>query len=73
MKETAQTYVDDLKEAGRFDEAARAIAKEDAVLAAKRMMTADVRAAVAERYGGLDCWLSAAIEAAVADGKKIES
>jgi len=69
VKTVTQTVVDDLKAAGKFDQAAQANAKADAIAYIKGQLTADMISAVASTYGSVDTYLDTAVEAAVADGK----
>lgn len=64
-----QTYVDSLKKSGNFDEAAQKEAKEKAIEVAKKLITADVKEAVAKVYGDFDQYLDTTIEALVRENK----
>lgn len=64
-----QTYVDSLKKAGKFDEAAQREAKEKAIEVAKKLITENARDAIKEIYGDFDQYLDTTIEALVRENK----
>lgn len=66
---TAQTYVDDLKKAGKFDSAAQKNAFEKAKATALAMLSEGVRQTIAALYGDVDVFLEAEIETQVRRSK----
>lgn len=64
-----QTYVDSLKKAGKFDEAAQKEAKEKAIEVAKKLITENAREAIKQIYGDFDQYLDTTIEALVRENK----
>ncbi len=66
---TSQTYVDNLKEDGLFDETAQREAFHKAFEVARNLLTDAAQDALAFLYGGVDDWLSAKIEQSVRDSK----
>ena len=61
-----QTYVDDLKKSGSFDEDAQKQALKMAKEAAVELISSEVQELIGEHYNKFDDWLLSAIEAAVA-------
>lgn len=66
---TSQTYVDSIKKAGKFDEAAQTEAKNMAVTKAKELITAEAKAAIETLYSDFDKYLDNAIESIVRESK----
>lgn len=65
-----QTYVDVLKEEGRFDEEAANKAKSMALDAIKEMLTEKMKWAIEETYKDVNAYLETAIESSVRTAKK---
>lgn len=65
----AQTYVDDLKKSGSFDEDAQKQALQMAREAAASLISSEVQQLISENYNNFTDWLLSAIEAAVAHSK----
>lgn len=65
-----QTYVDVLKEEGRFDEEAANKAKGMALDAIKEMLTEKMKWAIEETYKDVNAYLETAIESSVRTAKK---
>ena len=64
-----QTYVDDLKKSGSFDEDAQKQALQMAKEAAVALISDEVQQLISEHYNDFTDWLLSAIEAAVAHSK----
>lgn len=64
-----QTYVDDLKKSGSFDEDAQKQALQMAKEAAVSLISDEVQQIIGENYNDFTDWLLSAIEAAVAHSK----
>lgn len=64
-----QTYVDDLKKSGSFDEDAQKQALQMAKEAAVALISDEVQQLISENYNNFTDWLLSAIEAAVAHSK----
>ena len=64
-----QTYVDDLKKSGSFDEDAQKQALQMAREAASELISSEVQQLISENYNNFTDWLLSAIEAAVAHSK----
>lgn len=64
-----QTYVDDLKKSGSFDEDAQKQALQMAKEAAAALISSEVQQLISENYNNFTEWLLSAIEAAVAHSK----
>ena len=60
-----QTYVESLKAAGSFDDAAQKEAKEKATAIAKQLITKDIKEAITTVYGDFDSYLDATVETIV--------
>ena len=60
-----QTYVESLKAAGSFDDAAQKEAKEKATAIAKQLITKDIKEAITMIYGDFDSYLDATVETIV--------
>ena len=60
-----QTYVESLKAAGSFDDAAQKEAKEKATAIAKQLITKDIKEAITMVYGDFDSYLDATVETIV--------
>lgn len=67
---TNQTFVDALKKAGSFDEAAQKAAFELTKATVLKMLNDEAKAAVTELYGDFNTWLITEIESAVPAVKK---
>lgn len=65
----AQTYVDDLKKAGTFDETKQKEALEKAINQAKELINEDGAALVVEKYNDLDIFIRNTIEAYIKRNK----
>lgn len=65
VRETAQTFVDSLKKAGTFDEAAAKSAFNQSMTRAKQILGAEGRAMLADATEDVEAWLTARIEASV--------
>lgn len=65
----SQTYVDSMKKAGTFDEAAQKEAKRMAIEKAKELITEDTRKAIEMLYSDFDKYLDAMIESIVRESK----
>ncbi len=65
----SQTYVDDLKKSGSFDEDAQKQALQMAKEAAVALISDEVQQLISENYNNFSDWLLSAIEAAVAYSK----
>ena len=68
-----QTYVDSLKNSGKFNKQAQNEAKSKAIALATSMITEDVRNAVNVLYGDFDKWLDATIESLVREDKSFNT
>jgi ribosomal protein L18 len=66
----AQTYVDSLKRAGKFDITAQQKALLTAKTAAIEMINDNMKAAIEDGYGSFDTWLDTRIEQTVRATKK---
>ena len=64
-----QTYVDDLKKSGSFDEDSQKQALQMAKEAAVSLISSEVQQLITENYNDFTDWLLSAIEAAVAHSK----
>lgn len=69
---TSQTYVDRLKNDGEFTKEKQKEALNTAVEQAKKLLTAEARAFLAEAYGDLNAYLISRIEAEVRNQKNEE-
>lgn len=65
VKMVSQTYVESLKKAGRFDEAAQKEALSRCKAAVKIQLTDDIKAFLTEAYGDFEVWLNTQIEASI--------
>lgn len=65
-----QTFVDDLKKEGTFDETKQKEALEKAITQAKEMINEDGVNLVLEKYGDLDAFIRLTIEAYIQSTKK---
>lgn len=66
---TYQTYVETLKKAGSFDQAAQEKAFSEAKRVALSLMTQEAKELLADLYEDVDLWLTAKIEQAVQSKK----
>ncbi len=64
-----QTYVDSLKQAGKFDEDAQRRALAKAYTKAEEMLTAEAREFLTRAYGDLDSYIISKVEAEVRNQK----
>ena len=65
-----QTYVDSLKAAGTFSQAAQEEALKKATETAKKLITENAQAIIEDAYGDFETWLRTRIEQTVRDTKK---
>ena len=68
-----QTYVDSLKQAGKFDEDAQRRALAKAYTKAEEMLTAEAREFLVRAYGDLDSYIISKVEAEVRNRKMYAS
>lgn len=66
---TNQTYVEELKKQGKFDEEAQKIAFEKTLFAVQGLLTDEAKQYLEAFYGDLSTYLETAIEAAVNNNK----
>ena len=66
---TNQTFVDDLKETGKFDATAAKQAFEQTKAAILKILPEDTKNALATLYGDVDAWLTSKIESTVKNVK----
>ena len=71
VQKTFQVYVDKLKEQGKFDAEAQAIAFEKAKNTALTLISQEAKEIIAAVYGDFDEWLAATIETLVRNDKKL--
>lgn len=69
VSSVSQTYVDTLKQAGRFDASAQLAAKTSAEAIAKSLITEDAKNAVSVLFGDFEIYLNNRIEEAVTKKK----
>lgn len=69
VKETSQTYVNSLKESGKFDKEAQEIAFKKSYDTALKLLTKDTLEAIKLVYGDVSTWLTSKIEATVLENK----
>ena len=69
VKETSQTYVNSLKESGKFDKEAQEIAFKKSYDTALKLLTKDTLEAIKLVYGDVSTWLTSKIEATVLETK----
>ena len=65
-----QTYVESLKTAGKFDEAAQQVAKEKAMEIIETQLTDELRQYISKNFGDIKEWLSNKIESTIYSLKK---
>lgn len=65
----SQTYVDDLKKAGKFDETKQKEALDKAINQAKELINEDGTKLIIEKYNDLDTFIRNTIEAYIKSGK----
>ena len=68
-KETSQTYVNRLKESGKFDKEAQELAFKKSYDTALKLLTKDALEAIKLVYGDVSTWLTSKIEATVLENK----
>lgn len=68
-----QTYVDSLKQAGKFDKNAQRLALDQAYIKAEQMLTAEAREFLVRAYGDLDSYIISKVEAEVRNQKMYAS
>ena len=68
---TSQTFVESLKEAGKFDEAAQKEAFQKSKDTILRLLNNESKELLVTLYNDLDTWLDSKIEATVKASKKI--
>jgi len=66
---TAQTYVDNLKKQGKFDEEAQKTAFNTAKELALKLLTEDAKQMIIDMYGDLTTWIDSKIEQMVREQK----
>ena len=64
-----QTYVDDLKKEGKFDETKQKEALYKAIAQAKELLNAETTELVIEKYNNLDAWIRNVIESYIRNTK----
>lgn len=69
----AQTYVDDLKKAGTFDEKAQAEALKKAVTATKELLAPELENFIKESYNDVEAWIKLQIESYIKATKPTEN
>ena len=69
VKETSQTYVNSLKESGKFDKEAQELAFKKSYDTALKLLTKDTLEAIKLVYGDVSTWLTSKIEATVLENK----
>ena len=69
VKETSQTYVNSLKESGKFDKKAQELAFKKSYDTALKLLTKDTLEAIKLVYGDVSTWLTSKIEATVLETK----
>lgn len=69
VQHTTQTYVDTLKNVGKFDKEAAAQAFDRSKLLAYTMITNDAKNIITEAYGDFDTWIDTQIEKTVRETK----
>lgn len=65
VRSVFQTYVESLKETGKFDAQCQVTALNKAKEVALHQMTSDVTGFITETYGDVDSWLTIQIEATI--------
>ena len=65
VRSVFQTYVESLKESGKFDAQCQVTALNKAKEVALHQMTSDVTGYITETYGDVDSWLTIQIEATI--------
>ena len=65
VKEVYQTFVQSLKEAGKFTKEAQAEAKEKAIAIIKTRLTPELKQFVEENFGDIEVWIANQIEVAL--------
>jgi gas vesicle protein len=70
VQTVAQTYVDDLKKAGRFTVEEQKIALSKAISQAKDLITIEAENVIVEKYSDLDAWIKTTIESYIQSTKK---
>lgn len=69
VAETSQTFVDDLKKTGDFDETMKAEALKKSIERVKTQLTAEAAQLISATTNDFDAWITAEIEKAVAESK----
>ena len=69
VKETSQTYVNSLKESGKFNKEAQEKAFKKSYDTALKLLTKDTLEAIKLVYGDVSTWLTSKIEATVLENK----
>lgn len=69
VKETSQTYVNSLKESGKFDKEAQELAFKKSYDTALKLLTKDTLEAIKLVYGDVSTWLTSKIESTVLENK----
>lgn len=70
VAETSQTFVDDLKKTGDFDETMKAEALKKSIERVKTQLTEEAAQLISSTTNDFDAWITAEIERAVAESKK---
>lgn len=65
VKQTYQTYVENLKAEGKFDASAQKVALEKAVNTIKGLLSEKVQSYIAENYGDAEKWITTQVESAI--------
>lgn len=60
-----QTFVDNMKKAGKWDEAAAKEAKEQCLVIVKGQLTEELRKYITDNFGDMEAWLNTQIEAII--------
>lgn len=68
-----ETYVDSLKESGKFDKTAQGIALKKARIMVVNQITGDVRDYIIENYGDVETYINAKIEETVEAVKAVKA
>ena len=70
VQSVQQTFVDTMKKAGKFDEAAAKEAKEKAMAIIKSQLTEELRKYITDNFGDMEAWLTVQIESIIHQMKK---
>lgn len=65
VQSVQQTFVDTMKKAGKFDEAAAKEAKEKAMAIIKSQLTEELRKYITDNFGDMEEWLTVQIESII--------